>query len=415
MKPEKQLYRILLRKKKNIQGSYPIILRINKSRRSKIISLGIFCEKDHWDDENWLITKGDAKYRHKNHKLLELQKRADDIINEFEYSNYDFTLDDFEKKFRGKPGSLYRVEAYFQKKIDELQAVGNLGGANPYISTKSSLFKFAKKTITFKDLSSSFLKEYEIHLRQEGKSEGGVAFKMRHIRSLYNDAINNGVAPVESYPFRKYKISRLKGKRRKIALSQEEWGKFRNVDLSEHPNLIQSHKIFLFSYYTRGLNYADIMRLKWSDVIDGNIYYTRSKTKRDFVIGVRGPIIEILEYFKRLNKGSKYVFPIILQEDLTPKQFQNRKHKTLAKFNKKLNQIAKLAGLGKNITSYVARHSYATHLKQKGVSVSVISELLGHSSVDVTMSYLKEFENDYLDSINDVLFEEPAMHYKEAS
>lgn len=410
-----KLYRILLRRKQNNQGSYPIILRINKNRRSKVISLGIFCKEEYWDEENCIIRKGDKGHLAKNHKLLELQKKADDILNDFAYNNYDFSLIDFERKFRGNPGNLYRVEAYFQKKIDELYAADKIGGAGPYITTKRSLFKFAKQTITFKDLSPSFLKAYEIHLRQEGKGEGGIAFNMRHIRALFNIAINNGVASADSYPFRIYKISKLKGLKRKIALSLEEWEKFKNVDLSDYPDLIQAHKLFLFSYYTRGINYTDIMQLEWSDIHNGNIYYTRSKTNRDFVIGLREPITQILEYFKRQNNCSKYVFPIILKDDLTPQQFENRKHKTLSKLNKKLNTIAQLSGLKKNITTYVARHSYATHLKQKGVSVSVISELLGHSSVDVTMSYLKEFENEYLDSINDVLFEEPIIPYLRAS
>lgn len=84
-------------------------------------------------------------------------------------------------------------------------------------------------------------------------------------------------------------------------------------------------------------------------------------------------------------------------------QIENRKQKTLKKFNKELKELAKVAKVAKNVTSYVIRHSYATNLKQLGVSIEKISQSMGHSSVEITNSYLKDFETDEIDIENEKL------------
>lgn len=107
-----------------------------------------------------------------------------------------------------------------------------------------------------------------------------------------------------------------------------------------------------------------------------------------------------MNYYKVQNRPTSYVFPILLQEDLTAIQIDNRRHKVLARCNRKLKEIAKIAGIDKVLTTYVARHSFATLLKQMVTSTDKISELMGHSDVQVTMTYLKEFDTEALDIEN---------------
>jgi len=286
--------------------------------------------------------------------------------------------------------------------------------AKVFINTKSSLFKIAKKNLMFREITPDFLRSYEAYLRAKGNKDGGIALKMRDIRRLYSRAINDDIASFDNYPFRKYKISKLKGNSRKIALSQEEMEKLIKVNLTNHPNLQNSHQYFLFSYYTRGMNFKDMMKLKWMDIKDKRIYYTRSKTKKRLNVKILEPVQIILDYFEQQQRNTDFVFPFLLNNNMTPQQIFNRKHKTLRKFNKDLNALATLAGIKSKITSYVARHSYATHMKQKKVSIEVISESMGHSSVLVTMAYLKDFENDYLDEENEKLIEESGAKYNKA-
>ncbi len=151
------------------------------------------------------------------------------------------------------------------------------------------------------------------------------------------------------------------------------------------------------------MNFADMMRLKWENVIGEKIYYKRSKTKGNFVIQVFKPVKEILEEYKSEIKVSQYVFPILLRDDMTPSQIENRKHKTLKKYNKNLKEIGEICGIEQKLSSYVARHSFANCLKQKGVATDVISESLGHQNLTITQAYLKELDGSLIDEATRLL------------
>src|SRR5690606_14581741 len=135
--------------------------------------------------------------------------------------------------------------------------------------------------------------------------------------------------PKDLYPFEEYKISKLKTESRKIALSLEEYKKIKNVDLSSNPELIEAYNYFMFSIYTRGMNFKDMMTLKWSDIQNNRIFYVRSKTKGKLNFEIIPPVQEILDFYKSQNRTTDYVFPILLKDDLTPIQIANRHHKVL--------------------------------------------------------------------------------------
>lgn len=156
----------------------------------------------------------------------------------------------------------------------------------------------------------------------------------------------------------------------------------------------------MFSFYTRGMNFIDMMLLKKADIIGDRISYIRSKTKGKFNIEILSKVREIIDFYKDKTENTKYVFPILLSDVMTPQQIEYRKSKVLSRYNRKLKEIGKLVCIEKELTSYVARHSFATILKQKGTSTDVISELMGHADVQITKTYLKEFDSAELDSAN---------------
>lgn len=151
------------------------------------------------------------------------------------------------------------------------------------------------------------------------------------------------------------------------------------------------------------MNFADMMCLEWKDVEANVIYYTRAKTKGNFSIAIMPPVRKILDYYRVHGYGNKYVFPLLFREDYTPTQLADRKHKMLGIYNKELKEIAKLCNITKNVSSYVARHSFANCLKQKGVATDVISESLGHQNLAVTQAYLKELDTEIVDKALEVL------------
>lgn len=395
----------VLRKTKLADGSYPISLRISKDRKSKYFQTIFRAFPNEWNPTNGSFTSKNTNNIQNNRLLLKFKDRALKILSDLEMEKSDFTLKDFESRFRIVSNPAQQNFFYFWDEIiDEMTFAGRIGNARANKDTYNSIKKFNKSTqLNFKEITPSFLYKYEAFLRSRGGSDGGIGVRMRTIRALYNFAIERKIAKEQDYPFKIYKVSKLKGKNLKKALTLDEVLKIRDLDLNKYPSLTNTRNYFIFSFYTRGMNFADMMKLEWADTDHDKIYYTRSKTKGHFKIKILSPVREILDFYKEFSIGTKYVFPILLKNNLTPPQVENRKHKTLQRYNKELKEIATICGINKSISSYVARHSFANCLKQKGIATDIISESMGHQNLAVTQAYLKEFDNSVLDDAIEIL------------
>lgn len=406
--------KFILRNKPTKEGLYPVVLRLTKDRKSKIISLNFNCNNTDWDEKTAQFKKSYSNYSQANLVLTKIRERALKIIMDFKLNDVDFTLEQFEEKFRGKEASKITVFEFFDDLVSDLLKSGKAGNAKAIKETKQSFFSFCKREkILFKEITPAVLDKYEVYLRQNGNSDGGVAFKMRELRAVFNKAIKNGIVEEKYYPFTTYKISKLKNSSIKKAITREQIKLIENFDVEAYPKLADAKRYFLFSYFTGGMNFYDMMLLKWSNLSGDRLQYVRSKTKGKFNLSINPMVKEILDFYKAQNRNSVYVFPILLKEDLTPVQVQNRKHKQLKKFNKDLKKISQLLNINKPISSYVARHSFATNLKHRGdVSTDVISQAMGHKNVAITMSYLKEFDNEVIDdAISKLVQDNPIQRF----
>ena len=404
--------KILLRNKPNKEGQYPVVLKVIKDRKIKVITLGITCLEKDWDKANAKFKKSQPNYMQRNRALLKKKEQALKIIDDFFLEGVDFTLTQFEAKFRGKSSSNITVIEFWNERLSDLSKAGKTGTARIEKYVKNSLFKYAKnKSLHFRDITPVFLEKFEIHLRSNNNDDGSIGVRMRHIKAMFNSAIKQGVVDEKYYPFKVYKTAKLKSKGIKRALSRKEMKLMESVDTIKNPNLLDAKNYMVFSYYSGGMNFIDMMKLKWENIQEDRIVYTRSKTKGNFTVKMLEPVKKVVEYYKAQNRPTDYVFPILLSNDLSPIQIEYRKNKTLRAFNKKLKEIASIQGVKKNVTSYVIRHSFATNLKYAGISSDLISQTMGHHDVSVTNAYLKEFENDAIDNAMNKLFEEPRLRY----
>lgn len=395
----------ILRKKKLSDGSFPVCLRITKNRKSKYFSTIFRAKPKEWNTNSGDFRKNAENYIQSNRLLLKLKSQAFKIYTNLEIENKDFSLDDFEKCFRVEKNPIQNnVYNFWNEITDEMNTAGRTGNARVYKDVLHVVKLFHPSLhLTFKGITTDFLNKFEVFCRARGGTDGGIGVKMRAIRAIYNFAIQRNIAQIENYPFREYKISKLKGRSLKKALSFPEVMKIIKMDLTKYPHLIQSRNYFTFSFYSRGMNFADMLKLEWKNVTEDHIFYTRSKTKGNFTIKILPPVRDILDYYKEKSLHTKYVFPILLKDDLTPAQIANRKHKTLQRYNKELKEIAQICNIKKPLTSYVARHSFANCLKQKGVATDVISESMGHQNLTVTQAYLKELDSSLLDEASELL------------
>jgi hypothetical protein len=246
---------ILLRDAQNKNGLYPIVLRIIKNRKVKIITLGMDCQKSNWDEKSSQFQKSMPNHIQKNLLLSKLKQKAWMIIDQFNIDEVDFTLNQFEEKFRGKEQSKITVLEFWEDKINDLNLAGRTGNARAHNDTKTSFFKFCKnQKILFKEITVEVVDKYETHLRANGCNDGGIGVRMRELRAVFNDAIKKGVTQEKYYPFKIYKVSKLKSSGFKKALTREEVRLIENFDEVKYPHLREAKHLFVFSYYTRGMN-----------------------------------------------------------------------------------------------------------------------------------------------------------------
>lgn len=234
-------------------GLHPLYIRILHNRKKRDIRLNIECEKEHFNNEQ--LTK-----QHKNHKidnqlLIKYKEKAWSIIRNFELNGDEFSFDKFVEEFKGiNKNADLDVFMFFDEVIDELEKSNRLGNADVYKETKEAIVRFYKqygnsKNLYFKQITPEFLEKFEVYMRSRGNTNGGISVKMRTFRALVNKAISRKLISKEYYSFNDYKISKLKSKPAKRALSVEEFRQFLNADLSNYPHLLDAFRYFLFSFY----------------------------------------------------------------------------------------------------------------------------------------------------------------------
>ena len=378
-------------------GEHPIMLRVTKNRKTKYLSLGQSSHIDLWNMDKQKPMRKHPNFRKLESLIIEKEKQARDLEMALETQKNNFSLEEFEIKFRNKTKEM-TVFKFFDEVIENMVKAGRIGNSKAYKDTKNSFYNFRNgKDFTFADMDTAMLTRYEQYMRERKVVGNTISVYCRTIRAVYNKAIMESYALKSNYPFTDFKVSRLKSDVSKRAITYDNIQKIVTLDLSKHTHLENSRNYFLFSFYCMGINFNDMAKLRWSDVEDGRIQYTRSKTGKKFNFKMLKPAIEILDYYRK-GTVDDYVFPILnTTQHLDLVSINNRIKKKLKHTNQDLKEIAQLTNIKTKLTTYVARHSAATVLKKQGLSTSIIKELMGHETEAMTQNYLDSFDNATLD------------------
>jgi site-specific recombinase XerD len=244
-----------------------------------------------------------------------------------------------------------------------------------------------------------WLTRYEKWLRSKGNKETTISLLFRTLRSAYNKAFEAKCTNKFNYPFNDFKVGKFDVSTSKRAISKDEILLIKQTDFSKEKESVQfARNIFIFSYLCGGINFTDIANLKPENIVNNRLQYIRQKTGKKISIQVSPDAKQLIENYKHLTEQTGYLFPILNEKThVSALQKQNRIHKVLGKTDKGLKRIAEHCGIKTILTTYVARHSFATVLKKSGVNVSLISEALGHSDLATTQIYLDSFENEQID------------------
>lgn len=387
-------------------NTYPIMLRLTKSGKRKYVSLGVSVKEENWDF-NKNVPKRNCP--DKDAILSIIEKRTAEYraqINEFKVENKDYTLDSLVRRVDNPVSKHQTVGAFLDQHIEYLKSMNRSGYARTFKEMKASMLGYCKSLdIYFSDISIEWLKGYEAYLKSRNYAMNSIGIRFRTLRVLYNYAITCKVVKKDYYPFDDFKVSKMWEQTQKRAITKEDIKKIAALDLKTvtpyySPYLELGRDLFMFSYLSAGINFTDMARLTCGNIFNGRVSYHRQKTKKLITFQLQPMAMEIVEkYRKKDARPNDYIFPILDRKvHKTETQIRDRIHKALGATNKALHKIGEKLELPIDLTTYVARHSFATVLKRSGVSTAIISESLGHSSEKVTQIYLDSFENEQIDN-----------------
>ena len=282
--------------------------------------------------------------------------------------------------------------------IVQLKQIGKVRTAETYTCALNSFIRFQGETDLFWEaVDSNLMMEYEVYLKAEGVCPNTSSYYMRGLRAIYNRAVEKELT-IQRYPFKHVYTGIDKTVKR--AVSVKVIRQIRNLNLEHNPMLDYARDIFMFSFYTRGMSFVDMAYLKKKDLHNGILSYRRQKTNQQLFIKWEKPMQEIIDKYD--TTGTPYLLPIIKDVGKDERrQYKNASHLV----NCKLKKIGMQLGLTIPLTTYVARHGWASIAKSKNIPISTISEAMGHDSENTTRIYLASLNTSVIDKANSLIIE----------
>lgn len=258
-----------------------------------------------------------------------------------------------------------------------------------------------RKRVPLSDLTSELFASYEKYLLTGcGLRRNTSSAYLRSLRAAYNNAVDEGLCSDKS-PFRK--VYTGTDKTRKRSLTDGALRNLFTLSLPADGCLTLARDIFCFSFLAQGMPFVDLVSLRYSDFLTEKpaLVYTRSKTGETVYVRVTQLMRTIVE--KHHREGDKYAFSIGIDHD-DHKSYETALHR----YNRHLRKLAQMANIGTRLSSYCARHTWATQAFSRSVPLSVISRCMGHTSEKTTRIYLAQLA----DSENHPLLSNMASEYE---
>lgn len=285
---------------------------------------------------------------------------------------------------------------FAQKLFAQLIQTGKERTAETYEIAWKSFMRFrAGSDLSFSELDSDLMVSYETYLKSRGLCPNTTSYYMRNLRAIYNRAVEKEKL-IPQNPF-KHVYTGI-DKTTKRAIPMKTIREIQKLDLTLFPSKEFARDMFMFSFFTRGMSFVDISFLKKKNLQNGILSYRRKKTNQQLFIKWEKPMQKIIDKYQ--TEDSPFLLPIIKnvgQEER--RQYLNVSHT----IDSRLKRIGQELNLPVTLTMYVARHSWASIAKSKKVSLSVISEAMGHDSENTTRIYLASLDTAAVDYANQLI------------
>lgn len=378
-----------------------IVIDVSLKKVSGTFSTRVFINTSEWDDvEEKVVFDSNnilrAIFLYNNWEKLTVEiDHLKKVIEKLDRRNPNYTFDDLEVKFRGATGKKQFL-AFVDEQIEFLLREKRIKTAQSYSSARKIFYTFLEaKDLEMEYIDSDLICDFEQYLITRGMVRNTTSFYIRILRSAYNKAVQQNLVK-QCFPFSQVYTGIDKTQKR--AASQRAINDLEN-DRRLSRNMSLARDLFLFSFYCRGISFVDLARLKRSNIKNGVLSYVRSKTGQQLHIGLEPCMEKIIHRYEEWGQAEGYLFPIVYHE----KDFYKEYASALRIHNLRLRRISKRLKIDPPLTSYVARHTWATLAKKKGVPLGVISECMGHTSEGTTKIYLASLDQNVLDKANKMI------------
>lgn len=328
-------------------------------------------------------------------RITEDTARLKSSVSRLERAGHSYTSDDVVKIYL-TPSQAGGFISFAEELVRQLRQIGKNRTAERYATVLNSFKRFlGEDDVLLDEVDSNLMVRYETFLKARGICPNSSSYYMRGLRAVYNRAVEKELT-VQRNPFRHVYTGIDKTVKRAVPLKIIR--QLRELDLALSPATDFARDIFLFSFYTRGMSFIDMAFLKKKDLQNGILTYRRHKTNQQLFIKWEKPMQEIIDKYD--TSKTPYLLPIIKDTDADEwRQYKNASHLV----NDKLKKLGEQLGLPVPLTSYVARHAWASIAKSKNIPVSTISEAMGHDSENTTRIYLASLDTSVVDKANSLI------------
>lgn len=360
-------------------------------RTVRMIHTGFHIRQDEWNDIASSIRIAGTPER-QNFLRLTASKikwytnQLTAIITEMETKRMEYGTEDIVSAYKQLP-TCPTWFGFILDMADRKAKVGRPGTAKTYRDALSSFARFRQGTdIALDELNAEMMTLYEAWMKSRGLKRNSSSCYLRTLRTLYRKAVEMGLTTDKGI-FRHVFTGFAKTSKRAIPL--EAIRTIRLLRLPAGSPLIFARDMFILSIYLQGISFVDLAYLRKSDIRNGVLQYDRKKTRQSLNIGWEPSMQAIVETYAHLTTESPYLLPIITHADGTERrQYEKAEHN----INRNLKKIGRIAGLRIPLTTYVARHTWATTMRDMGYDLSIVSTGLGHDSLKTTQIYLSSID-----------------------
>ena len=360
-------------------------------RKLRWISTDYHVYPEEWNARKSSVIVSNSNNRQAHLQLIQSQidwemKQMQCIIHDKEMDGVSYSVDDLANEIQQLPTS-QSVFMFFRQQIAKKEQMQCVGTKNNYINAVNRFIEFRnQKDLTFSQMTADMMEMYQAWLWNRGVGQNTVSFYLRTLRTLHHKAVEAGQATSNDI-FAHVQTTNVRTAKR--AISVKDIRKIEKLDLPRGSSLDKARDMFLFSFYLRGMAFVDMAFLKKSDLKCGLVSYNRRKTHQNLNIEWIKPMQAIIDKYAEQTKDSPYMLPILTGKETSPyTQYRKVEYNT----NYNLKKIGKMIGLKIPLTTYVARHTWASIALHMNIPIATISEGMGHNSYKTTQIYLESID-----------------------